>query len=163
MTSTTVSVTAATVLALAVLVVRLRRPERRTPVAAGVELTSITMSAVLLADLVIGTGSWVGTVGTVSLYTLFGLTVALSLGMGRAAGAAIVARQRRSVPFDAIVSFGTVCAVAAGLAGAMVLAAEGGVAAGVVAVVAVLRVLASRTDLHQLAQSWRWDDRPGTV
>ena len=163
MTSTTVSVTAATVLALAVLVVRLRRPERRTPVVAAVELTSIALTAALLVDLVVGTGSWTGTIGTVSLYTLFGLTVALSLGMGRAAGAAIVTRRYRAVPFDAIVSFGTVCAVAAGLAGAMVLAAEGGAAAGLVAVVAVLRVLASRCDLHQLAESWRWDHRPGTA
>lgn len=163
MPSTTVFVTAATLLALVVLVVRLRRPERRTPTAAGVEVTSIGLTAVLLTELVVANGSWLGTLGTLSLYTLFGLMVAFALGMGRAAGAVIVAGQRRRVPFDAIVSFGTVCTVASGLAGAMVLAAEGAATALLVGVVAALRALAARSDLHELARSWRWGDRPGTV
>ncbi len=163
MLSTTVAVPFVTALALAVLVVRLRVPARQTPVAVAVEVLSLALSAVLVADLLMGVRGWATTLATMSLYATFGLTLAFALGMGRAASAAVVTDQRRAVPFDAIVSFGGSNAVAAGLAGAMVIAAAGGGVAALVATVAVLRVLATRSDLDSLAASWRWDDRPGTA
>lgn len=163
MLSATVATPFVTALALAVLAVRLRAPARRTVASVAVEVVSLAVSAVLVADVLMGVRGWATTLATMSLYATFGLTLAFAIGMGRAASAAVVTDQRRAVPFDAIVSFAGSTAVAAALAGMMVVAAAGGAVAAMVATVAVLRVLATRSDLDALAASWRWDDRPGAA
>lgn len=146
-------------LALVVLVLRLREPDRRRPPAAAVEVLSVTLTAGLLVELTLAGSGWARITATTSLYALFGATVAFVLAMARVVVAVVRTRRPQQVPLDAVVSFGAVSAVAALLSGAMVVAAFGWVVAGVIATVAVLRAAARPWTAVEVLRRWRFDDR----
>ena len=161
MTRFEVTIPLVTALALVALALRLRDPARRTPVAAVVEVVSVTLGAALLVELVLTGGDWAEVTATSGLFLLFGATVASTLSMGRVIGAVVLARRHQQVPFDAIVSFGIVSIVAAFLAGVMLLAAAGVAVVIVVATIVVLRAAAHPWQVQPIVQRWSWGPHRG--
>ncbi len=153
-----------TAVALLTLVLRFRDPVRRSPVAAAVELLSVSLAAGLLVELALAGSSWGDITATSSLYVLFGATVAFVLSMVRVIAAVLLTRRRQQVPVDAVVSFGGVSALAALLSGAMLVAAFGWGVTVLVAVVAVLRAAAHPWRASEVLQRWTWPlrGRPST-
>lgn len=149
-------VPAVTAVALGILLLRLREPARRTPLAAMVEAVSVTLGGVLSVQLLLSGSSWSELVATAGLTALFGATIASALAMGRAIAAVLATRGWRHVPFDAIVSFGAVSAVAAFLSGVMLVAAFGWWVTALVASVAVLRAGASPWHAREVTERWSW-------
>ncbi|TVP68819.1 MAG: hypothetical protein EA340_08270 [Nitriliruptor sp.] len=151
-----VTIPLVTALALVALAWRFRDPARRTPVAAVVEVVSVTLGAALLVELVLAGGGWTEVTATSGLFLLFGATVASALSMGRVIGAVVLTRRCQQVPFDAIVSFGAVSVVAAFLSGVMLLAAAGSAVMVLVATIAVLRAVAHPWQVQPIVQRWSW-------
>ncbi len=156
-----VTIPLVTALALVALALRLRDPARRTPVAAVVEVVSVTLGAALLVELVLAGEGWADVGATGGLFLLFGATVASALAMGRVIGAVVVTRRWRQVPFDAIVSFGAVSVVAAFLSGVMLLTASGVAVVVLVATIAVLRAAAHPWQTQPIVQRWSWGPTGG--
>ena len=161
MTRFEVTIPLVTALALVALALRLRDPARRTPVAAVVEVVSVTLGAALLVELVLTGGDWAEVTATSGLFLLFGATVASTLSMGRVIGAVVLARRHQQVPFDAIVSFGAVSIVAAFLAGVMLLAAAGVAVVILVTTIVVLRAAAHPWQVQSIVQRWSWGPHRG--
>lgn len=159
----TLVVPAVTAAALGLLLLRLRDPARRTPAAAAVEALSIGLGAVLVGRLLLLGDGWTALAGTTGLTALFGATVASALAMGRAIAAVLATRGWRQVPFDAIVSFAAVSAVAAFLSGVMLVAAFGWPTTGLVAVVAILRTGGQPWRAREVTESWSWEPWRPTV
>jgi hypothetical protein len=149
-------VPAVTAVALGVVSLRLRDPLRRTPVAATVEAVSVTLGGVLSVQLLLLGGTWSELLSVAGLTVLFGSSVACTLGMARAIAAVLATRGWRHVPFDAIVSFGGVSAVAAFLSGAMLAIAFGWRVTALVAIVASMRAGASPWRAHEVVRRWSW-------
>ena len=145
-----------TACALVALAWRFRDPARRTPVAAVVEVVSVTLGAALLVELLLAGGDWGEVTAVSGLFLLFGATVASALSMGRAIGAVVLTRRYQQVPFDAIVSFGVVSVVAALLSGVMLSAAAGVAVVVLVATIAVLRAVAHPWQVQPIVQAWSW-------
>jgi len=156
-----VTIPLVTALALVALAVRFRDPARRTPVAAVVEVVSVTLGAALLVELVLAGGGWAEVTATSGLFLLFGATVASTLTMGRVLGAVVLTRRCQQVPFDAVLSFGAVSMVAALLSGVMLLAAAGVVVVILVATIAVLRAAAHPWQVQSIVQRWSWGPHRG--
>jgi hypothetical protein len=149
-------VPAVTAVALGVLLLRLRDPLRRTPVAATVEALSVTLGGVLSVQLLLLGGTWSELLSVAGLTVLFGSSVACTLAMGRAIAAVLAMRGWRRVPFDAIVSFGAVSAVAAFLSGAMLVTAFGWRVTALVTTVATLRAGAYPWRAREVVERWSW-------
>ena len=164
MTEPGVAIPVVTAVALITLVLRFRDPARRGPVAAVVELLSVSLGAGLLVELALAGTSWGDITATSSLYVLFGSTVAFVLAMVRVIAAVLVTRRRQQVPVDAVVSFGGVSAVAALLSGAMLVSAFGWGVTILVALVAVLRAVAHPWTASEVLARWSWPmrGRPST-
>jgi hypothetical protein len=158
-TEQTVLVPAVTAAAIGVLVLRLRDPLRRPPVAATVEAFSVTLGGVLVVQLLLLGGSWSELVSVAGLTGLFASSVAGTLAMGRALAAVFATRGWQHVPLDAIVSFGAVSAVAAFVSGVMLLTAFGGRVTALVATVAILRAGASPWRAREVIERWAWGPR----
>ena len=156
MTRFEVAIPLVTALALVALALRFRDPARRTPVAAVVEVVSVTLGAVLLVELVLAGDGWAEVTAISGLFLLFGVTVASALSMGRVIGAVMLTRRCRQVPFDAIISFGAVSVVAAFLSGVMLLAAAGVAVVILVATIAVLRAAAHPWQVQPIVPRWSW-------
>ncbi len=157
MTDQTMVVPVVTAAAMGILLLRLRDPLRRHPVAATVEALSMTLGGVLSVQLLLVGGSWTELLGITGLTLLFGSSVACTLAMGRAITAVLATRAWRDVPFDAIVSFGAVSAVAGFLSGAMLVTAFGWRVAALVATVAILRAGASPWRASEVIGRWSWE------
>jgi hypothetical protein len=156
-----VTIPLVTALALVALALRFRDPARRTPVAAVVEVVSVTLGAALLAELVLNGGDWAEVTAVSGLFLLFGATVASTLTMGRVIGAVVLTRRHQQVPWDAIVSFGAVSIVAAFLAGVMLVAAAGVAVVILVATLVVLRAAAHPWQVQPIVQRWSWGPHRG--
>lgn len=159
-----IAIPVVTAVALVTLALRFRDPARRSPTAAIVELLSVSLGAALLVELALAGTSWGEITATSSLYLLFGSTVAFVLAMVRVIAAVLLTRAHQRVPVDAVVSFGSVSAVAAVLSGAMLVSAFGWAVTALVAIVAVLRALAHPWTANEVLQRWTWPlrGRPST-
>lgn len=155
-TEQTLVVPAATAAALGILALRLRDPVRRTLLAATLEAVSVTLGGVLSVQLLLLGDGWSELVATAGLTVLFGTTVAGALAMGRAIVAVLTTGGWRQVPFDAIVSFGAVSAVAAFLSGVMLVAAFGWWVTSLAATVAILRAGAHPWRAREVTDRWSW-------
>ena len=161
MTRFEVTIPLVTALALVALALRLRDPARRTPVAAVVEVVSVTLGAALLVELVLAGGDVAEVTAISGLFLVFGATMASALSMGRVIGAVVLTRRHQQVPFDAIVSFGAVSIVAAFLAGVMLLAAAGPAVVFLIATIVLLRAAAHPWQVQPIVQRWSWGPHRG--